>query len=173
LTVTIRDATADGDHAWIQEAYRGYLLDLARLTQNTGLFPVYGDFGDREPDLFARWFADDSSHPLVILHDARQVGFALVSRPPQRQRDEIDYRLAEFYVVADARRRGIGRDAATLIFNRFAGRWEVTEFLSNRPAVAFWRNVITHYSGGKSREIVRDAEVRHTFSSRTASPRAR
>lgn len=166
MSVTIRDASrAEGDHTFIQEAYRGYLDDLARLTRNTGLFPVAGDFGDREPDLFARWFADDSSHPLVILHEGRPVGFALVSRPPPRQRGEIDFHLAEFFVVAESRRRGIGRDAAMLIFNRFAGRWEITEFLSNRPALAFWRRVIAAYTGGDFKESVKDGEVRHVFAS--------
>ena len=166
MTVTIRDASrAEGDHDWIREAYRGYLDDLTRLTRNTGMFPVSGDFGDREPDLIARWFADDSSHPLVILHDGDPAGFALVSRPPPRQRDELDYRLAEFYILEPFRRRGIGRDAATLIFNRFAGRWEVTEFVSNRPAVAFWRRVVLDYTRGDSRETIKDGEVRHVFAS--------
>ncbi|HSN70467.1 MAG TPA: GNAT family N-acetyltransferase, partial [Steroidobacteraceae bacterium] len=164
MTVTIRDASrAAGDHDWIQQAYRGYLDDLTLLTRNTGMFPVAGEFGDREPDLLSRWFADDSSHPLVILHDGRPVGFALVSRPPPRQRDQIDFRLAEFYVVAAARRRGIGRDAAILIFNRFAGRWEVNEFMSNRPALAFWRRVIAAYTEGDFTETMRDGEVQHLF----------
>ena len=172
MTVTIRDASrAEGDHEWIRKAYRGYLEDLTRLTRNTGMFPVAGDFGDREPDLIARWFADDSSHPIVILHDGDPVGFALVSRPPPRQRDEIDFRLAEFYILQPFRRRGIGRDAASLVFNRFAGRWEITELLSNRPAVAFWRRVIFEHTGGKFHEIAKDGEVRHLFT--TAGPAAR
>jgi predicted acetyltransferase len=172
VTVTIRDANAaEGDHAWIQKAYRSYLDDLSRLTRNTGLFPVSGDFGEREPDLFARWFADDSSHPLVILHNGRPVGFALVSRPPPRLRDTVDFRLAEFFVIKDARRRGIGRDAATLIFNRFAGRWEITEFMSNRPAIAFWRRIVSTYTSGHCTESVANGEVRHTFTSATAPAR--
>jgi predicted acetyltransferase len=166
VTVTIRDATrTTEDHEWIRQAYRGYLEDLTRLARNTGMFPVAGDFGDREPDLIARWFADDSSRPIVILQEGDPVGFALVSRPPPRQRDEVDYHLAEFYILGPYRRRGIGRDAANLVFNRFAGRWEITEFLSNRPAVAFWRRVIFDYTGGKFQETVKDGEVRHMFSS--------
>ena len=32
--------------------------------------------------------------------------------------------------------------AATLLFNRFAGDWEVLEDEQNRPALQFWRRVI-------------------------------
>ena len=60
--------------------------------------------------------------------------------------------MAEFFVALKARRLGVGRDAAQLIFNRFAGAWEVSEFLYNRPAVTFWRTIVAEYTGGKFRE---------------------
>jgi predicted acetyltransferase len=132
---------------------------------NTGMFPAYHE---REGELLARWFADDSSHPLIIMKDERPVGFALVSRPLRSQRDKIDYCMAEFYVVPSARRLGVGRDAARLIFNRFAGVWEVTEFLYNKPAVAFWRSIVGEYTGGKYRESTTLGEVRQVFRSANA-----
>jgi Predicted acetyltransferase len=132
---------------------------------NTGLFPAYAE---REPELMARWFADDSSHPLIILKDEQPVGFALVSRPPRNRREQFDYCMAEFFVVASARRRGVGRDAAHLIFNRFAGNWLITEFAYNKAAVAFWRAIISDYTGGRFRETLAYGEIKHMFRSRTA-----
>jgi predicted acetyltransferase len=41
----------------------------------------------------------------------------------------IDYRMAEFFICGTSRRLGIGRTAVNLILNRFAGRWEITEYL--------------------------------------------
>lgn len=169
MTVSIRDASASAaDRQWIQRTYGEYLNDLTAMNMNTGMFPVFGqsgEFGDREPDLMARWFADDSSHPLVILQDGRPVGFALVSRPPVNRRTEIDFRLAEFFVTASARRLGIGSNAAVLIFSRFAGRWEIIEFLRNTGALAFWRTVVGKYTAGRYRESVANGEVRHVFKS--------
>jgi predicted acetyltransferase len=133
---------------------------------NTGIFPVAGEFGEREPELLARWFADDSSHPLIILKNDKPVGFALVSRPPRHQRDSVDFRLAEFYVVASQRRLGIGKEAAELIFNRFSGTWEVNEFQYNKPAVQFWRSVVSAYTHGRFRESRTHGEVRQVFASR-------
>jgi len=169
MTVSIRDARdSTVDRQWIQRVYGEYLNDLTSLNMNTGIFPAFGqagEFGGREPDLMARWFADDSSHPLVILQDSRPVGFALVSRPPVNRRGEIDFRLAEFFVTRNVRRLGVGSSAAVLIFSRFAGRWEIIEFVRNSGAVAFWRNVVGKYTGGRYRESVANGEVRHVFQS--------
>ncbi|HEY4369992.1 MAG TPA: GNAT family N-acetyltransferase [Steroidobacteraceae bacterium] len=172
MPVSIRDAQhSDPDRAWIQSQYSEYLDDLSRLSMNTGMFPAAGEFGERAPELMARWFADDSSHPLVILKNDKPIGFALVSRPPRNQRDNIDFRMAEFFVTAKARRLGVGRDAAQLIFNRFAGAWEVTEFLYNKPAVTFWRSVVAQYTGGRFKEAVTHGEVRQVFNSKNAPAR--
>jgi predicted acetyltransferase len=137
---------------------------------NTGMFPVVGEFGDRQPDMLARWFADDTSHPLVILKQDLPVGFALVSRPPLNLRHQLDYRMAEFYVMKAARRRGVGHDAACLIFRRFAGRWEVLEYQRNEGAVAFWRAVVSDFAQGRYRESVSNGEVRQLFSSGKPAP---
>lgn len=134
---------------------------------NTGMFPASGEFGEREPELMARWFADDSSHPLVILKNDRPVGFALVSRPPRNQRSNIDFRMAEFFITIKERRLGIGRDAARLIFNRFNGTWEVSEFQYNAAAVAFWRNIVAEFTRGRYRESQSHGEVRQVFVSGT------
>ncbi|RPH54439.1 MAG: GNAT family N-acetyltransferase [Lysobacterales bacterium] len=166
MPVTIRDAqNSPQDRAWIQSQYPEYLEDLSRLSMNTGMFPAGGEYGEREAELMARWFADDSSHPLIILKNEKPVGFALVSRPLRNQRDQINFRMAEFYVAFKARRLGVGRDAAQLIFNRFAGVWEISEFLYNRPAVTFWRTIVAEYTSGKFRETADHGEVRQVFQS--------
>lgn len=178
MSVSIRDArNSAADRQYIQKAFTDYLADLTDLNMNTGMFPAFAapdvEFGERKTELLARWFADDSSHPLVILRDNAPVGFALVSRPVMKRADAADHRLSEFYVAKTARRRGIGREAAALIFNRFAGRWEVTEILRNQTAVAFWRHVVSDYTGGDFRESIGNGEVRHTFQTRKVSAQRR
>jgi predicted acetyltransferase len=167
VPVSIRDAKHSAtDRTWIRTQYPEYLEDLSKVSMNTGVFRASsGEFGEREPELMARWFADDSSHPLIILKDGKPAGFALVTRPLRNQRTIIDYRMADFFISVPARRLGIGRQAARLIFNRFAGMWEVTEFLFNRPAVNFWRVTIADYTQGKFNESVADSEVKQVFRS--------
>ena len=161
MPVSIRDAlNSPRDRHWIQAQYPEYLEDLSQMSMNTGIFPATREV---QTELMARWFADDSSYPLVILKDDQPVGFALVSRPPRNRREQVDFRMAEFFIATKSRRLGIGRDAAQLIFNRFAGSWEITEFVHNKGAVGFWRAILADYTGGKYQEKVLHGEVHQTF----------
>lgn len=171
MTVSVRDArNTEGDRLWIQSVYRDYLDDLA---PGTGTFPALGEVGHREPDQLLRWFADPNSFPLVILRSSQPVGFALVVRAGAQRgtgagappRAAADYRMAEFFVSRTVRRLGIGATAVRLIFSRFAGRWEITEYLRNASAVSFWRRVVASYTRGNFRERIVNGEVRQTFES--------
>ena len=171
MTVSVRDARdTEGDRLWIQSVYRDYLDDLAPAA-GTGTFPALGEVGHREPDQLFRWFGDPNNFPLVILRSSVPVGFALVVRgamgtsvgagsPP---RATAEYHMAEFFIVRAMRRLGIGATAVRLIFSRFAGRWEITEYLRNTAAVSFWRRVVASYTRGDYRERIVNGEVRQTF----------
>lgn len=177
MTVSVRDARhTEGDRLWIQSVYRDYLDDLA---PGTGRFPILGEVGHREPDQLFHWFGDPNSFPLVILSSSEPVGFALVVRGGTGGRAErsgtaaaaaqprapIDYRMAEFFITRARRRLGIGATAVRLIFSRFTGRWEITEYLRNTGAVSFWRRVVAGYTRGNYRERIVNGEVRQTFES--------
>jgi predicted acetyltransferase len=163
VTVSVRDARiSESDRLWIESVYRDYLDDLAPL--NTGLFPVLGEVGHREPDQIARWFGDPNAFPFLILLSQQPVGFALVSRagrsagvkPP-------DYRMSEFFIGRSYRRLGVGRSAVSLILSRFAGRWEIIEYQRNEGAVLFWRRIVNAYTRGQYVERVFNGEVRQSF----------
>lgn len=165
MTVSVRDARgSESDRLWIESVYRDYLDDLAPL--NTGIFPVLGEVGHREPDQLTRWFSDSSAWPLVIAKSSQPVGFAMVARgTPVVGRPPVDYRMAEFFIARSQRRLGIGRMAVQLIFNRFAGRWEITEYLRNPVAVSFWRRVVALYTQGNYQERIVNGEVHQIFQS--------
>jgi predicted acetyltransferase len=79
--------------------------------------------------------------------------------------------MSEFFIRKAHRREGIGRNAATLIFDRFAGEWEIVEYLRHPGSVAFWRRVLATYAPGKFTERSRNGEVRQRFSSRPSARR--
>src|SRR5947208_4672664 len=107
VTVSVRDArSSQSDRLWIGSIYREYLDDLAALS--TGIFPVLGEVGHREPDQVARWYGDRNSFPLVILKATERVGFAMVARlthPPGSP--AAHPRRAEFSISRGDRRLGI------------------------------------------------------------------
>jgi predicted acetyltransferase len=162
VSVTLRDARASkDDRDWIRAVYRDYLSELS--TSKSGLFPALGEWSARESEFLAGWFADSGAHPFVILDAAERAGFALVTRPGKALRAGPDFRMSEFFIVSGARRRGVGAGAAELLFHRFAGEWEVVEDEYNRPALLFWRRVITRLTAGRYVETRSAGEVRHRF----------
>ncbi len=163
MTVSVRDARVQAaDRRWLESVYRDYLDDLAPL--NTGVFPILGEVGHSEPDQLARWYADSSAHLLLVLKSGVPAGFAMVARGgPAFGRPQVDYRMAEFFISRPQRRLGVGRLAVPLILDRFAGSWEITEYLRNPGAVNFWRKVVAQYTRGRYEERVANGEVRQTF----------
>ena len=168
VTVSVRDARAQpADRLWIQSVYRDYLDDL---NPGTGLFPALGEIGHREPDQIAHWFGDPNTFPLIIVRGSEPVGFARVLRGVgSASQPRVDYRMAEFFVARAKRRLGIGQTAVQLILSRFAGRWEITEYLRNAAAVSFWRRVVASYTRGTYQERIVNGEVHQVFDS--AKPR--
>ena len=129
MTVSLRDARDHrSDRVWIERVYRDYLDDLGLL--NTGVFPALGEVGHREPDQVRNWFGDPSATLLTILDSMNPAGFALVARQTHASRT-ADYRMADFFIAREARRRGVGQAAVRLILDRFAGKWEVVEYSRN------------------------------------------
>jgi predicted acetyltransferase len=170
LPVSIRDVRhSKQDRLWIQSVYGEYIESLADL--NTGVFSVIGENSPREDEIFANWFSNDQSHPLLILQGTDSVGFALVTRPriPAAGEKAADYRMSEFFIRMRHRRSGIGRDAATLIFDRFAGDWEIVEYMRHPGSVAFWRHVVARYSAGRFTERSRNGEIQQRFASRPST----
>ena len=165
-TVSVRDARAsESDRRWIQSVYRDYLDDLA---PDTGIFPVLGEVGHREPDQIQRWFGDPQRFPLIILKATEPVGFAMVARARTIQ----SWRSREWITgwrSSSSRAPGAGWEsgetAVQLILSRFAGRWEITEYLRNAGAVSFWRRVVATYTRGSYQERIVNGEVRQVFES--------
>ncbi|HEY1874139.1 MAG TPA: GNAT family N-acetyltransferase [Steroidobacteraceae bacterium] len=170
VSVSVRDArSAPADRLWIQSVYRDYLDDL---NPGTGVFPALGEVGHREPDQIAHWFGDPNTFPLVIVKGSEPVGFARVLRAvASAAQPRIDYRMAEFFVLRTRRRLGIGQTAVQLILSRFAGRWEISEYLRNTAAVSFWRRVVASYTRGTYQERIVNGEVRQVFDSGRSPPR--
>ena len=71
-----------------------------------------------DPEAYLRYWSDPDHIPIMITENDTRVGFALIQKRP----DET-YELAEFCIVPEARRRGLGQSAVGLIFDRYPGKW--------------------------------------------------
>jgi predicted acetyltransferase len=152
---------ADADYATVYNLARFYLYDMA---EHAGWdFPADGlfDAGDQFANYWGlpsrrAWPPAWRGFPFLIRIGGRPAGFALVKRLAE---EPLTFDMGEFFIGRQHRRRGAGRRAATALFDRFAGRWEVREMLTNAAAQAFWRRIIGDYTGGdftESREPFAD-----------------
>lgn len=67
--------------------------------------------------------------------------------------------VAEFYVVPSARGKGVGENAAKLVFRKFPGNWEVAQMETNIPAIHFWRKTISAFTKGRYVETFVDSDT--------------
>lgn len=144
--ILVRPARPD-DEATLRAQYDRYIGDIVAV----GASYARDAGGAWQPDYLSYWLAPgDDHHVLVIEKGPRAVGFSLIldARSPHIGPD-LDFCLCEFYVVPEARERGVGTEAALAIFARLRGRWEVPEVPGNTRAIRFWRRVIGEHTGGR------------------------
>ncbi|HEX7665005.1 MAG TPA: GNAT family N-acetyltransferase [Polyangiaceae bacterium] len=94
----------------------------------------------------------------LIRVDGKLAGFALIAHVSRLTGEEGVHDVAEFFVVARHRRNRVGERAASLLFDRFPGRWEVREKSENERAIAFWRRAIGRYTNETFTEEMRADE---------------
>jgi predicted acetyltransferase len=121
-----------------------YLYELGTLDGwDIGPDGLYGD-GPR----IERFWTAPERRSFLIRAEGALAGFALVRRGT-RFAGEQAHEISEFFVLAKYRRRGVGAEVSRRLFDRFPGRWEVTQLSTNMPAQEFWRTVIDRYTGGR------------------------
>ncbi len=104
-----------------------------------------GEYSYHSLDLY---WTEPERIPHLIRVDGRWAGFALAMEDEETWGQQRSWVMAEFYVLERYRRWGIGRRVAYWIFNRYPGRWKVSQITPNLGAIAFWRNVIGAYTSG-------------------------
>ena len=129
----------DRDRAALRNLYPLYLHDLSQWSAHYRL----DQDGRWQPSYVDDFLSRSECAAFLIREDGAAAGFAWVGGGDfPRKRPDRDWRLAEFFVAAPYRRRGIGRAAAARVLDAFAGAWQLEVIDGNEPALAFWRDVL-------------------------------
>lgn len=121
-----------------------YLYDFSAYTGEDA-----NEKGRFEYGYLPYYWTEPERSPFLILVDGKPAGFVLVRDTREGDGGQIIHHMAEFFVMRKYRRNKVGQRAAWAIFDRFPGRWFVSEIEENQPAQAFWRKVIGEYTAGK------------------------
>lgn len=105
-----------------------------------------GRFGYETLALY--WAEPERRFAFLIKSGERVAGFVLVTRGSPVSDDPNVLDVAEFFVLRRYRREGVGRRAASLLWERMPGDWIVRVSTGNRGALPFWRSVIAEFTRG-------------------------
>lgn len=93
------------------------------------------------------YWTDAERFPFIIEVRGNLGGFALVRRIMSTLgggHNTMD--VAEFFILRSCRRLGVGMKAASDIWNRFPGTWQVRVLERNRAAAIFWRKAVEEFT---------------------------
>ena len=142
----------------------------------SALFAIEAD-GDgrfRYDKLPLYWTQPDRRFAFFIRSGKDRVGVALATRESATNDAPEHLDVAEFFVLPAHRGRGVGRQAASLLWDRLPGQWVVRVSQANVAALPFWRNTVRSYTGGAFSVSERPGQLGrwHVFSFRSAGARA-
>jgi len=155
--VTLELAT-ERDATLLANLLELYVHDLSEV------FPIElgvdGRFGYGSLPLY--WSEPDTHLGFLFRFNSLIAGFALVARGSPATFDPQDLDLTEFFVLRSYRRSGIGRIAASLLFDHLPGHWVVRVSEANSAAVPFWESTISRYTHGAASKTMRPGK-HHLF----------
>jgi predicted acetyltransferase len=136
--------TTQADEALIRSLYQFYMYDFSEMVG----FDVDSSGRFDESDLDGCWI-DPWRHVFLLRVDGQVAGLALVYVLRERPVNPEDLTaMAEFFVMRKFRKQRVGATFAMMLFDRFPGRWRVSQLEQNTGAVVFWRKVIGEYTQG-------------------------
>lgn len=89
------------------------------------------------PAALDRYWSEKGRHPYVIKADDTPIGFALVWN-----HGDGTHELAEFTIKPAFRHKGIGTQAAHLVFNALGGDWTLGVATQSPGGMAFWQGCL-------------------------------
>jgi len=155
MKVEIKEATLQ-QKPLLERLMRSYLQYFAALK---------GDDLDRDAVFEYKYidfyWTDASRSAFLIYADDQVAGFALVNCHTYLCDEGEAKAVAEFFILEQHRRKGIGKKAAFTIFDKFPGKWEIRQTSSNVIGQRFWRHVVSEYTRGNFTETILDDERWH------------
>src|SRR5262245_61894231 len=129
--LTARLAEAE-DHLALRHLWLLFRHDMSRFSSTL----PFADGTFRSEWLDAALRSDPGWHAWILTADVHPIGFALV-----RDADQPVRVLNSFFLVAGARRGGLGLQFARAVVSDAPGEWKVAYQERNRAAVGFWDRV--------------------------------
>jgi [ribosomal protein S5]-alanine N-acetyltransferase len=134
----------------IKNLARFYVYELSKYVISPSRSKIPEDGLYEAYDLyfhFDNFWEKSGYYPFIIRVEDELAGFVLINK--NGSESDVDWYMAEFFVIAKFQGKGIGQEIAIQVFNRFSGIWEVKQMPGNSPAIKFWHSVVNRYTNGQ------------------------
>lgn len=163
--ITLTDITLHAaslqDYPAIQNMGRFYVYDMTEYMGKEAGWEMPED-GLYECIDFKKYWEVEGAFQFLIRYQRELAGFVIVDK--KGSEPDVDFNMAQFYILRKFKGKGVGRYVAEQCFENFRGKWEVMVMPGNEGAYRFWRACIKHYTGGNFAEYTR--EIAHFNNSR-------
>lgn len=137
------------DYPTIQNMGRFYVYDMSEYLGEEEGWEMPED-GLYECIDLKKYWEDKSAYPFIVRFNNELAGFVIINKKGSNQ--QIDFNVAQFFILRKFKNRGIGRQVACMCFDKFRGKWEVMVIPGNTGAYNFWKRVISKYTKSKFSE---------------------
>lgn len=153
--ITLTPATLK-DYPVIQNMARFYVYDMTEYMGFEQDWEIAED-GLYECFDLKKYWEDITAHPFLIHYQNEIAGFAIIDK--KGSDTEVDYNMAQFFILRKFKSKGFGRAVAEQCFNQFIGTWEVMVMPENTGAYQFWKKVIKNYTNEEFTEYTKQVKV--------------
>lgn len=139
------NATID-DYPIIQNMARFYVYDMSRYCGFISEDWACPEDGLYECLDFKSYFIEPDRKAFLVRVGNELAGFVLLNQVGTLP--ELDWNVGEFFILAKYQGKGVGKQVAHELWNRFPGVWEVSVIPENKAGLVFWRHAIMSYTLG-------------------------
>lgn len=101
---------------------------------NTGMFGY---------DDIEKYFENDNNKAFFILKENEIAGFMLIDLLNEKNI------IQEMFVLNNYKRKGVGKTAVSILFNKFKGNWEIKSLPCSENSEKFWISSVKEYTKDK------------------------
>jgi predicted acetyltransferase len=169
--IRLQHATTPKDLIPLRHLLQLYMYDFSVFWEDDDLDAHVDHQGLYDAGIDLESYLDTSTRWAHLVWSGEWLaGFALL-RAETVLRPAPGRYIEEFFIMQRYRHKGLGRAAATRLFNSYRGYWEISEIGSNLPAQNFWRRVLSGYTANRYEELTTHEDgmpiVWQTFDSST------
>ena len=132
-----------GDKVIIRNLLQLYLYDMTEFEERDRPLNKSGEYNYKYLD---HYWAEKDRYPYIFFNGKEIAGFAFVRKVKSH------YSVAEFFVLRQFRRHGLGLRWATEIIQKHPGEWKIDFLNKNEIAAKFWGEVAAKVAGDNIKE---------------------